>query len=120
MSGEGELPFDDDEGERRRDDGMDRADRNADDDWKRRAGQLIAWMAEIWPDGFTSDDVYGHLEAEGFSTHEPRALGPLIKRAERAGLIRWVGFERSRRPSRHRGTVTRWVGVKYGELPFEP
>lgn len=95
-------------GEQLRDEGMERALRAAPADWKAVAWQAIVELANAGAD-FTSDAVW---EKVGFSPPEPRALGPLLLRAQRAGMIRPSGERRSsERAVRHAGPVTVWEPV---------
>lgn len=76
--------FDADLGVKLRDDAIRRADEHADADWKQAAYQAVADLA-LFCDYLTTDDVHERLE--GVSTHELRALGAIMKRAARDGLI---------------------------------
>jgi hypothetical protein len=98
--------FDPDEGDRRRDDGMGRADDHADPDWKTIADQIVRDFTMP----FTGDDVWFTLDRRGVVyPHEPRALGPIIMRVYRAGLIEPTGrFLRTARPSAHRSPQREW------------
>lgn len=58
---------------------------------------------------FTTDDVWGDLEARGVpAPREPRALGPIVKRALRAGTIVPAGYTQSRR--RHAALIRTYTG----------
>jgi hypothetical protein len=79
---------------------------HADTDWKAEAMRVIRDLAERRAT-FTTDDVWqrlGHV-----STHEPRALGALMKRAASAGVIRATdGWAVSSRPECHGRPVRVW------------
>jgi hypothetical protein len=95
-------------GEELRDEGMERALRAAPADWKAVAWQAILDLTDAGSE-FTSDAVW---EKVGFSPPEPRALGPLLLRAQRAGMIRPSGERRSsERAVRHAGPVSVWERV---------
>jgi hypothetical protein len=98
--------FDAAEGARRRDDGMARADAHADPDWKAEADQIVRDF--LVP--FLGDDVWATLDRRGVDyPHEPRALGPIILRVYRAGLIEPTGrFFNTARPSAHRSPQREW------------
>ncbi len=96
------------DGAQLRDEGMARAEHAAPPDWKDAAWNAILHLADAGAD-FTADDVWGRV---GFSPPEPRALGPLLVRAQRAGLIRATGQHRkSERSVRHTGNVAVWEPV---------
>jgi hypothetical protein len=96
------------EGERRRDDAIDRVDENAQKDWKDAARVAVAALASL-KDTFTTDDVWKLLETQGYQTHEPRALGAVMRRAARNGLIESTDRTRlSERPECHRRPVRIW------------
>jgi hypothetical protein len=87
----------------------DTALRQVDRDW------MWATKANLWIlrlDGwktFTSEDV---LAAVGFPECDARALGPVIMRSARAGLIRKTGrYVQCSRPSRHAAPVAVWERV---------
>jgi hypothetical protein len=68
-------------------------DANADDEWKRYA---LGFVAELSADldEFTTDDLW---DAGLIKPREPRALGPVMRRAAKRGLIATTGeFRKSR------------------------
>ena len=77
-----------------RDEAIDRSEAHADAEWRHEAFEAVMWVARMRPT-FTADDVWDRIEA---GTHEPSALGPVILRASRDGLIKPTG---AYRPSRH-------------------
>lgn len=92
---------------------IDKADTNADDDWKAAADRIIRGLAESMAE-FTADDLVERLERENVSTHEPSALGPVFLRARAAGLIENTGrMIQSRIPRRHR-KITVWRSLASG------
>lgn len=104
------------EAEHLRDEGIARADRGAEDEWKCVALDAVhavaLRLAEI-----TADDVWDVLEANGIDgPREPRALGSIFRRAQGYG---WITSARrqvqSRRPDRHRGYVSVWSSAIYRE-----
>lgn len=96
------------QGELYRDEAIARVERHAAPDWKAEAWdavQVVAARAEE----FTTDEVWAELaqRRNGASTHEPRAMGAIMRNAEAAGLIepteRWRLSDRAachRRPMR--------------------
>src|SRR5215471_15159085 len=96
-------PSDDDAGEAGKRDGMERAERHADEHWVRcmkEAGKIVALGKPF----FTSDDVVDlcakmHPNA---STHEGRATGPIMgNMARQEWCVQTQDFVRSRRKSCH-------------------
>lgn len=99
-----------DEGAALRDEGIARADRNADTEWKKAADLSVRAVARRMT-VFTTDDVWDelHLNHPDAHTHEPRALGAVMKRAMRDGLIiQTEQFVRSRRPQAHKAPIQVW------------
>jgi hypothetical protein len=95
-----------------RDEGMERADRNANDEWKQTAEAAVLHIARMRPT-FTADDVWRHLAAHTSSeTHEPSALGPIFNRLRSQGIIRTTGeFRISARPERHAAPIRVWTAA---------
>ena len=79
---------------------------HANPDWKDEAERVIDTLAAT-RQHFTTDDVWqrlGHV-----STHEPRALGALMKRAASRGVIRATdGWATSTRPECHGRPIRVW------------
>lgn len=67
------------------------------------------WIAELVPgQQFIGDDVWTATEAAGVAPpHDPRALGPLVKRAQVVGIIVPTGQYRQS-PRRHLSPVMLW------------
>lgn len=87
-----------------RDQAMGQAQQGTDPDWETKATTAVRDLATASQDGtmatrgFTPDDVWVLLEERRVPPpREPRALGPILKRAARAGHIRAVGFTESTR-----------------------
>jgi hypothetical protein len=59
---------------------------HADPDWKDRARGIIHELARVRVE-FTTDDVWKELALAGVETHEPRALGALMREAAGAHII---------------------------------
>ena len=93
-------------------DGMDRAERHADTDWKDACRRIIKTLAASG-EPFRSDDVCFELDKRPESTHDRRAVGPMIAAAAREGLIVKTGD--MRRSVRRNGSMQwLWVGVAGG------
>lgn len=97
-----------------RDDGMRRADENAREVWKRICARCIEYLA-VTQATVTTDDVWNALERwyPHITTHEPRALGPRMTAAVKAGLITphvcpvcgHGSYVKSSRPVAHEGNM---------------
>jgi hypothetical protein len=94
------------EGERRKDLGMDRVEASASPDFAQEALAAIYYVATLRP-RFTTDPVWTVLERRGIpGPKEPRVLGPLITRAIALGWLEMTNeTRRSVRPQRNRGLV---------------
>jgi hypothetical protein len=90
-----------------RDEAVTRVGANADQAWAARALQAVGFLAMTQPT-FTSDDVWAML-ADSVTTHEPRALGFVLKRAASLGYCEatdaWV---QSARPDCHARPIRVW------------
>jgi hypothetical protein len=97
-----------------RDDAMYRVDRAASAAWKAYVTELIVEIARTMTE-FTTDDVEMlRLRRRGPSTHEPRALGPLMRAAARAGVCAPTGIVRaSVQVSNHNRPMQVWRSLIY-------
>jgi hypothetical protein len=76
-----------------RDAAIAQVDANADDEWKRYALGFVAEVSGVLDD-FTTDDLW---DLGLIKPREPRALGPVMRRAAKRGLIATTGeFRKSR------------------------
>jgi hypothetical protein len=92
---------------------MRQVDANADLDWKEAAMQSVAVICKELGFGayFTSDEVWAKIESDfpNATTHERKALGPIMAKAARSGLIRKTGqYRESRREACHARPVALW------------
>lgn len=90
-----------------RDEAIARVDQHADEAWKQHALTVIASTA--WALGeFTTDDVWDRLDP-AYSTHEPRALGALMKAMATRGVITPTQqYRTSKRSECHNRPVRVW------------
>lgn len=77
-----------------------KVERGANSEWKAAAFLAVQKTARL-STSFTADDVWENLPA-GYSTKDKRAMGPVMKRAQGAGLISPTShFVKSRRVTCH-------------------
>ena len=97
-----------DAGQMALDEALDRVERNANDEWLAAADYAVAKVA-LRKRSLTSDDVWEVLDGMDVQTRDGRALGAVMDKAKRDGIIIATGmFTRSRRPTRHKGPVQVW------------
>lgn len=108
------------EGRRRRDRDMERVERAAREAWKASIRNLLVAMVYAYPD-FTSDEVWFDAEDLGVrGPREPRAMGPMMTWASKAGLITWTEQTRnSTRPVSHSRPKRVWRSLYYREQENE-
>lgn len=96
-----------------KEDGMGRVDENADVDWKAVADAAALEAARTHPE-ITTDDVV-RLIPPTVTTHNLKALGPVMRRASRAGWIRPA--DKPGRPcargARHASRLMVWTSLVY-------
>lgn len=96
-----------------RDAGMKQAEDNADDTWKFLADVCVKEVAQRQR-FLTSDDVWRLLK-DFPGTHEPRALGPVMTRAKRLGIIEATSeFRNSERVATHASPKRVWHSLIFG------
>ena len=92
-----------------RDEAIERVDKNAPREWMEVAEKCVMDLA-LSRDTFTTDDVILELVAKKHGLpSEPRALGPVMKRARREQWIEPTAtFRQSERASRHAAPIRVW------------
>lgn len=105
------------EAERARDDAIARAERHAVDEWKTVTFGIIRQLAECSP-SFTTDDVWLALQkVPEVATHEPRALGSMMREAAKSGwIVPTDRYVNSQRPECHARPVKVWRSRLQGGL----
>lgn len=98
---DGQLEF----GEALKAEGMRRAELAEPEEWKRRFGAALRWLAGTRRE-FTTEDA---LDIVGDWPLHPNVIGSLTNGLARADEIRKVGYRESNRPSRHRAIVAVWT-----------
>jgi hypothetical protein len=102
--------FDPTEGERRKREAIDRVETNADERWKAAAAEVVRKVA-LGREEFTTDRIWGVLEREfsTLETPEPRAMGAVMRRAAKDGLIEKTDRHLpTARPEAHRRPIPVW------------
>ncbi len=112
MSSSGDhASFYDIPGFRAREEALERVEVNAEPAWKDVAYRAVMWLASM-SSSFTTDSVWAAIEAHhpDVVTHEPRAMGAVMRRACDAGVIvRTDRTKNSIRPQSHRRPVRVWT-----------
>ena len=96
-------------GQTLRDDAVKRAEDHAHDDWKQSAREGLDLLAATGQE-FTSEDIRALIPAD-ITTHEPRALGGIVKKSIADGQIVSIGFRESSNPQAHCRPVRVFRGV---------
>jgi hypothetical protein len=92
---------------------LDRVETHANPAWKERVNATIARLAHAHAE-ITTDMVWASL-GDDVATHEPRALGPLMKSAATRGLIeKTARTTQCTRPVRNGGDVRVWRSRVFG------
>lgn len=90
-----------------RDEAIDRVARGMDPDWRNAAAAAVTMVA-LARDEFTTDDVWDALR-EVDDAREPRALGAIMRQAQRQGLcVKTDRVVNSRRVECHARPVAVW------------
>lgn len=94
-----------------RTDALQRVDDHADPDWRDVAYQCVVAVAKRCA-MFTTDEVLDELSHYNVSTHEGRALGPVMMRAQRNSVIVATDqFVNSEAVSRHKAPKRVWASL---------
>ncbi len=85
----------------------------ANPEWVQRARLAVGLLAGQ-RETFTTDDVWARLDGHA-ATHERRAMGAIMRWAEREGLVRKTGgYVPSSRPECNGRPVAVWLSVLLG------
>ena len=82
-------------------------DEHADERWK-AAAEAVVFSRACSSEPFTTDDVMDDLAVLPVTTHDGRALGPVMRRAVRSNQIHEISMTRSRR--RHGARIPVYQG----------
>ena len=101
------------EGEERKQSGMDRAQVNANDEWKVAALRIIRHYAQHC-EYVSVNDLWAGMETLGLSTHENRASGPIFVKAAKLGWIEKTNTTiKTTRVERNSGDVRLWRSLLF-------
>lgn len=90
---------------------IDQVQEHANPDWLDTARRIVVVLAHSGRP-FTTDDVWDELAKHSTVTHEPRALGAVIRNAARMGLIRSTGtYVKTRRREAHSRPIPEWIAA---------
>jgi len=90
---------------------VERAGAHADADWMAAALGAVEACAH-GRSLFTTDDVYEYLTDA--STHEPRAMGAVMRKAQAAGICQATEYYRpSSRPQAHQNPKRVWASLRF-------
>lgn len=93
-----------------RDAAVDRVGSNADPEWIDHALHAI-WCLAVSRDEITTDDVWDEI-GHALTTHEPRALGAVMKKAAGLGYVRATDrYRPSARAACHARPVRIWASL---------
>lgn len=92
------------------DEGAQRAMSGADEGWL-RAAKHVVWQLIQEGQPWTTDQIWYRLEALGVTTQEPRALGAVVRSAQRKGFIQQVGYRPTTRPEAHARPIPIWLAT---------
>lgn len=102
-----QMAFNFDESRNRRDAALLQVDENAADAWKETALAVVHSVARR-KSLFTTDDVWAEMPDEA-TTHERRAMGPIMRRAQRNAWIEPTGnFRATARVQGHASPKRIW------------
>lgn len=86
---------------------------HADSEWKDVAFRAVEWLAKTHS-RFTTDDIHKAMEKyyPNVTTHEPRALGAIMRQARAAGIIVPTNEHiPSQREAAHKRPIRVWRGA---------
>ena len=104
-----------DDGQMSLDAALERVGGNADPEWKAAALESVRLCARSLPE-FTTDQVWRILSRTDYGTHEPRAMGAIMRQAV---SLEWVKptdrYRTSERPECHKRPVEVWYSNLWNE-----
>ena len=102
-----------DGGEARKQDGMQRVEKNASTEWQEAAERAVYHYAKHNPE-LTVNNMWAGVESLGLFTRENRASGPVFRRCAKRGWIEKTDrVQTTTRATRNKGSVTVWRSLIY-------
>ncbi len=98
-----------------KDEAINRVEANANAEWRVAAYKACCLCAQQWIE-LSTDDVWELMDAlfPDCRTHDPRAMGAIMRQAARAGKIEASGeYFKSRRPQCHGRPVAIWDSLTF-------
>lgn len=90
---------------------IDQVEQHADTEWLTMATGIVKFLA-AGTHPFTTDQVWTMLERIPVATHEPRALGAVMRKLAKQGVIRTTGeYVKTQRREAHSRPIPVWIGV---------
>jgi hypothetical protein len=100
-----------DQGQMNLDAALQRVEDNADAEWKQAALEATRLCAVEMPE-FTTDQVWRVLARTEYGTHEPRAMGAIMRQAVALGWVKPSNeYRTSERPECHKRPVKIWTST---------
>ncbi len=101
-------------GEQLKEEGIQKALDNANDEWKSSARQCVRILCESLGVGgqFSSDDVNKLLDEMEVTTHNTSAMGGIFKTMRSHGWIEHCAYTKSTRPASHARVIGVWKIIK--------
>lgn len=97
-----------DEGQMNLDAALERVEAHADAEWKQAALEAVRLCARQMPE-FTTDQIWKVLDRTDYGTHEPRAMGAIMRQAVGLGWVKPTNqYRTSDRPECHKRPVKVW------------
>ena len=90
---------------------LQQVEENANDEWLETAFAVVEFLAQTGRT-FTSDDVWELMAHKDVTTHEPRAMGAVLRKAAKLKLIHPTGgYVKTRRAVAHSRAIAQWKGT---------
>ena len=94
---------------------LEKVESNADPEWKAAALEAVRSCAKNMPE-FTTDQVWRILARTDYGTHEPRAMGAIMRQAVSLGWVKPTDqYRTSERPECHKRPVKVWYSNLWKE-----
>lgn len=95
-------------GEQLRDEGCEKVDASAPEEWKAECDGIISWLARNGAE-FTAEDVRQWIS----DPPHPNAMGARFLAAVKGKVIETLGYRKAKRPSAHARVLAVYRGVQH-------